>query len=122
MAARHISIPKSFSEGDDREWFSRFEICCRANGWNNKMKALKLPTLLEGEPLGIWLEAIEEEQGIRIWNDERKDSNKNGANGIFFPTRIPQLQNVAGGSDSSLPVRVEAIVRTSNGKIGKGST
>ena len=27
------------------------------------MKALKLPTLLEGEPLGIWLEATEEEQG-----------------------------------------------------------
>ena len=64
MAARHISIPKSFSEGDAREWFSRFEICCRANGWNDEMKALKLPTLLEGEPLGIWLEATEEEQGV----------------------------------------------------------
>ena len=60
---RHISIPKSFSEGNTtREWFQRFEICCRANGWNDEMKALKLPTLLEGEALAVWMELSEEEQ------------------------------------------------------------
>ena len=46
-ANRHISIPKSFSEGNTREWFQHFEICCRADGWNDETKALKLPTLLE---------------------------------------------------------------------------
>ena len=64
MAAQHVSIPKSFKEGDVCEWFSRFKICCRTNGWHEAMKALKLPTLLEGEPLSIWLEATEEEQAI----------------------------------------------------------
>jgi len=59
---RHISIPKSFSEGNAREWFQRFDICCQANGWNDEMKALKLPTLLEGEALAVWLELSQEEQ------------------------------------------------------------
>ena len=32
-----------------------------ANEWNNDTKALKLPTLLEGEALAVWLELPEEE-------------------------------------------------------------
>ena len=63
MAERHVSIPKPFSTGDITEWFQRFEICCKANGWNDETKAVKLPTLLEGEALAIWLELNEEEQG-----------------------------------------------------------
>ena len=59
MAARHISIPKSFSDGDAREWFQRFEICCAANQWNDEAKARKLP---EGEALAIWLELSEEQK------------------------------------------------------------
>ena len=59
---RHISIPKSFSEGNAREWFQRFDICCQANGWNDEMKALRLPTLLEGEALAVWLELSQDEQ------------------------------------------------------------
>ena len=62
MAARHVSIPKSFSDGDAREWFQRFEICCSANTWNDETKALKLPTLLEGEALVVWLELTEEQK------------------------------------------------------------
>ena len=62
MVAQHVSIPKTFKEGDAREWFQRYEICCRVNEWNDAKKAWKLPTLLEGEPLSIWLEATEEEQ------------------------------------------------------------
>ena len=62
MSAQHFSIPKPFKEGDAREWFQRFEICCRTNEWNDAKKALKLPTLLKGGPLSIWLEATEEEQ------------------------------------------------------------
>ena len=37
------------------DWFQRFEIC------NDKM-ALKLPRLLEGEALAVWLELTTEEQ------------------------------------------------------------
>ena len=63
MVERHVSIPKPFSTGDIMEWFQRFEICCRANGWNDEAKAVKLPILLEGEAIAIWLELSKEEQG-----------------------------------------------------------
>ena len=56
MAERHISIPTSFVGGDVAEWFQRFEICSRANRWDTATKALKLPTLLEGEALAIWMD------------------------------------------------------------------
>ena len=62
MAEKHIAIPKPFSHGDVREWFQRFEICCKANAWDDAKKALKLPTLLEGEALAVWLELSEAEQ------------------------------------------------------------
>ena len=61
MTTGHVSVPKPFSDGDAREWFQRFEICCSANWWNNELKALKLPTLLEGEALAVWLELSEEQ-------------------------------------------------------------
>ena len=60
---RHISIPKPFASGDAAEWFKRFEICCKANTWDDEIKALKLPTLLEGEALATWMELSTEEQG-----------------------------------------------------------
>ena len=62
QADRHISVPKPFASGDATEWFQRFEICCRANKWDDAVKAVKLPTLLEGEALAVWLELGEEEQ------------------------------------------------------------
>ena len=62
MANRHISVPKSFANGDASEWFKRFDICSRANEWSDETKALKLPTLLEGEALATWLDLSEEEQ------------------------------------------------------------
>ena len=62
MADRHISLPKPFSSGDVKEWFQRFEICARVNGWEAATKAIKLPTLLEGEALAIWLELTQEQQ------------------------------------------------------------
>ena len=64
MAERHVSLPRPFSSGNAHEWFQRFEIYCRANGWNAANQALKLPTLLEGEALTIWLELDEEEQKV----------------------------------------------------------
>ena len=63
MAQRHISLPKTFASGDISEWLKRFEICCKANAWEAEIKALKLPTLLEGEALAVWLELTDAEQG-----------------------------------------------------------
>ena len=63
MAEHHISLPKPFASGDVNKWFKRFDICCKANGWTGTIYALKLPTLLEGEALAIWLELSEAQQG-----------------------------------------------------------
>ena len=62
MADRHVSVPKPFASGDATDWFQRFDICSKANGWNDAEKAVKMPTLLEGEALAMWLELSEEEQ------------------------------------------------------------
>ena len=60
--AQHVSMPKPFTSGDVSEWLQEFDICSRANKWTDKVKALKLPTLLEGEALALWLEIPEAEQ------------------------------------------------------------
>ena len=39
-----------------------FEIRSKVNDWDNAMMALKLPTLLEGEALSVWLELTDEQQ------------------------------------------------------------
>lgn len=62
QTGQHISLPKTFSSGDANEWFKRFDICSKANGWNGETKAKKLPTLLEGEALAVWMELSEDEQ------------------------------------------------------------
>ena len=62
MAAGHLSVLKSYSDGDTREWFPRFKICATVNQWDGAKKALKLPTLLEGKALAIWLELSTEQK------------------------------------------------------------
>ena len=62
MASKHISLPSSFAAGDPTEWFCRFEICCEANEWDDSVKTRKLPTLLEGEALAVWLELTADEK------------------------------------------------------------
>ena len=47
---------KPFTSGNFHEWFMCFDICSDANKWNDEVKAVKLPTLLEGEALASWLE------------------------------------------------------------------
>ena len=44
------------------EWLQGFEICSKANKWDDAAQALKLPTFWEGEALAVWLELTEEEQ------------------------------------------------------------
>ena len=58
----NISILKPFGSGDVTDWFKRFKICSKANQYNDATKAVKLPMLLEGEVLAIWLGLCEEEQ------------------------------------------------------------
>jgi len=62
MAATHVSIPKSFSGGDACEWFQKFKIYSTVNGWYGEKKVKKLPTLLEGEALAVWMELTDEEK------------------------------------------------------------
>ena len=62
MAQKHVSLPRPFECGNVNEWLTRFEICSKANGWDNAVKAVKLPTLLEGEALAVWLDLTEDEQ------------------------------------------------------------
>ena len=54
-----ISVPKQFSEGSPAE---RFEICCTANGWGDETKPKRLPMLIEGEALAVWLELSKAKQ------------------------------------------------------------
>ena len=58
---QHISLPRPLGEEDPTDWFLKYEICCVSNNWVDEVKAKKLPTLLEGEPLAIWLELSEEQ-------------------------------------------------------------
>ena len=62
MAWKHVSLPQPFSEGDPVEWFKGYDICCKANGWDEDARAAKLPTLLEGEALAVWSELKENQQ------------------------------------------------------------
>ena len=59
---KHISLPNPLAEGDPANWFLKYEICCTANEWGDEVKAKKLPTLLEGEALAVWLELSTEQQ------------------------------------------------------------
>ena len=47
--------------GNISEWFLKFEICCKVHIWNSRTKVVKLPTLLEGKALTVWLEMSEED-------------------------------------------------------------
>ena len=67
----HVSLPNLFTTGDAVEWFQWFEICSRANDWNDAKKALKLPTLLEGEALVIWGGADRQRtEGLRHYKEK----------------------------------------------------
>ena len=62
MTDKHVSLPRLFQNGDIQQWVQKFEICAAANGWNDRTKALKVPTLLEGEALAVFLKMKEEDK------------------------------------------------------------
>ena len=61
-APSHCNVPKPFSSGDAAEWLQRFKLCSTANGWMEETKVVKLPTLLEGEALAVWLDLNADER------------------------------------------------------------
>ena len=63
LCPHHLCCDRPLAEGDPTDWFLKYEICCVSNDWGDEVKAKKLPTLLEGEPLAIWLELSEEQRG-----------------------------------------------------------
>ena len=71
MASKHISLPSTFKEGDPTEWFQRYEICCAANEWTEAIQLVKLPTLLEGEALAVWLDLAPEHKRDYITAKEK---------------------------------------------------
>ena len=73
MVERHISLLKPFASGDAVEWFQRFEICCKPNGWNAAAQALKLPTILEGETLAVSLEGEALAVSLAVTEEQQKD-------------------------------------------------
>ena len=88
MASKHISLPSTFAAGDPTEWFKRFEICCRANEWSDAVKALKLPTLLEGEALAVWMELSEAEKEDYMSAKQKSNDFQNGASEICVTGRL----------------------------------
>ena len=61
-AEHYASLPRCFTSGDAPEWFKNFDVSCKGNKWDEAAQALKLPILLEGKGLAIWLEFTEEHQ------------------------------------------------------------
>ena len=62
MAECHMSWPRPFASGDVCKWLQRFEICFKADGWEDEVKALKLLMLLEKEAFTIRFELTQEEK------------------------------------------------------------
>ncbi|CDW60788.1 zf-CCHC domain containing protein [Trichuris trichiura] len=49
-----VTLPRPFENGNFTEWLLKFELCANANGWDDAVKRLKLPTLLEGEAFLVY--------------------------------------------------------------------
>ena len=62
LLASVSDLPRPFLEGKLTEWFQKYKVCCDTNEWEDGTKAKKLPTLLEGKALAVWLELTTEEK------------------------------------------------------------
>ena len=115
MVDSHVSVPKPFASGDATEWFKRFDICSTANNWNNATKALKLPTLLEGEALAIWLELGEREHSD-YGTARSRILEAMTPMGFVYPRRLPQPQAAPLGSTICLCARAQEVVGSSHAR------
>ena len=53
---QHVSVPRTYSTGNFREWLTRFKICALSNGWDDSILHRKIASFLEGEALAVYLE------------------------------------------------------------------
>ena len=51
---RAPQLPESFGDGDFQLWIKRFDICAKANRWNDEEKLLRLPLLLKGRAFAVY--------------------------------------------------------------------
>ena len=49
-----IALPEVLRGEDAKSWFKHFEVCAGANGWNNKKKLRRVPTLLQGRAWAVY--------------------------------------------------------------------
>ena len=108
----HVSLPKTFDSGKVSEWFQRFEICCRANGWDNDKMALKLPTLLEGEALAVWLELTVEEQ--KDYSATKQNYRRYQTDEFHFVRRLSQTSIASARTTVSVCSRAKATAKSSD--------
>ena len=100
-SSTHTSLPKPFASGNVREWLTRFDICGDANGWDEKVRAVKLPTLLEGECGGLgtqWREAC------HAARSGHPPGNRNVISGLCYSGGRPSRQHPAWRRRASLSV------------------
>lgn len=53
---QNVSVPRTYSTGNFREWLTRFKICALSNGWDDSILHKKIAPFLEGEALAVYLE------------------------------------------------------------------
>ena len=49
-----VALPNKFDDGDIVSWLDSFDVCARANNWNNDARLRRLPTLLVGRAFAIF--------------------------------------------------------------------
>ena len=64
--AQQLKHTRPFDSEDITEWLNRFKICAKANGWDAAVKAVKLPTLLKGKALAVWLDFTKKRKVITL--------------------------------------------------------
>ena len=107
MANAHVSLPKPFASGNIHKWFVRFDVCSDANKWDDETKAVKLPTLLEGEALAAWLELSTEAK--KTYAKTKKGANgSDDINELHYPGEVSAEENGPWRSAASVPARSKA--------------
>lgn len=49
-----LSLPNKFDDGDIVSWLDSFDVCARANNWNDDNRLRRLPTLLTGRAFAVF--------------------------------------------------------------------
>ena len=112
----HVSLPKPFASGNVHEWFVRFDICSDANKWDDDTKAVKLPTLLEGEALAAWLEISTEAK--KTYAKTKKELLTALSSTSF---KVSAAKNVPWRSAASVSPRLKATARASHARTRRRS-